>query len=92
MHLAPQLLCTRLDTEVSPIVFGILKRKNQLSVLIEARSCSKPILMVTDVFNATCYGFVTNEDMFAETLAEFSMQNDLTDEEIETINANSIHI
>jgi hypothetical protein len=48
--------------------------------------------MVTDVFNATCYGFLTNEDMFAETLAEFSMQNDLTDEEIETINANSIHI
>jgi len=66
----------------------ILERKNQLSVLIEAKSCSKPILMITD----TCYGFVTNEDMFAETLAEFSMQNDLTDEEIETINANSIHI
>ena len=73
-------------------VSHILKRKNQLSVLIEARSCSKPILMITDVFNSTCYGFVTNEDMFAETLAEFSMQNDLTDEEIETINANSIYI
>lgn len=70
----------------------ILERKRQLSVLIEARSCSKPILMVTDVFNATCYGFVTNEDMFADTLAEFAMQNDLTDEDIETINANSIHI
>ena len=73
-------------------VSHILERKNQLSVFIEARSCSKPILMVTDVFNATCYGFVTNEDMFAETLAEYSMQNDLSDEEIETINANSIHL